>query len=140
MRSVLAILKDIVTWIKGIADYPISVEYLDDTSVQTRRILTKYKSGKMIYESTRISVPMIFSTVSGNRYIDYMSVSVPEAFYYPNEVYIEVGRPNNGSFVFIYANEYEGGNYKCWFEAPAKLSSTYTWTNIPIKITGRWKA
>lgn len=50
MFSIRKAFRDIANWIKGVADYPISIEQLSDTTLWKNRTLTKYKSGRMVFE------------------------------------------------------------------------------------------
>lgn len=70
--SLLESLKIVANWVKGVADYPISIERLSDTAHWKDRTLTKYKSGRMVFEGIRPSISMNYAA-NGNAYIDYFT-------------------------------------------------------------------
>lgn len=138
MFSLKTCLANILNWIKGVVDYPISIQSIADNQDWVNQTLTKYKNGKMIYEGTRLSVSMNY-TANGNAYIDYLTLSLSDyGFEDVKQAIVEMGYNNTpkGEHL-LYCTGDGKGNLVAWVGALS--SGAHTITNATFKVTQRYK-
>ena len=137
MLSLKTCLTSILNWIKGVADYPISIERLTDTAHWKDRTLTKYKSGRMVFEGVRSSVSMTY-VANGNAYIDYLTLDIAEyGFIDVKQAIVEMGYNNTpkGEHLLYCTNDGQG-NLIAWVGALS--AGAHTITNAAFKVTQRY--
>ena len=138
MFSIRKAFRDIANWIKGVADYPISIEQLSDTTLWKNRTLTKYKSGRMVFEGVRTSVNMKY-VANGNAYIDYITLDIAECgFVDVKQAIVKMGYNDTpkGEHL-LYCTDDEKGNLIAWVGALS--AGSHTITNVRFKVDQRWK-
>lgn len=137
MLNLKTCLTDILNWVKGVADYPISIQSIADNQYWVDQTLTKYKSGKMVYEGTRLSVSMNY-TVNGNAYIDYLTISLSDyGFEDVTKSIVEMGYTNTPKGEHLLYCTNQGNDLVAWVGALS--SGSHTITNAVFKVTQRWK-
>lgn len=130
--------RDIANWVKGVADYPISIERLSDTAHWKDRTLTKYKSGRMVFEGIRPSISMNYAA-NGNAYIDYFTLDIADyGFIDVKQAIVEMGYNDTpkGEHL-LYCTGDEKGNLVAWVGALS--AGSHTITNVRVKVDQRWK-
>lgn len=138
MFSFIKALKDIANWVKGVADYPISIEQIPDTAYWKNRTLTKYKSGRMVFDGVRPSISMNY-TVNGNAYIDYLTLDIAEyGFVDVKQAIVKMGYNDTpkGEHL-LYCTGDGKGNLVAWIGALS--AGSHTITNARFKVDQRWK-
>lgn len=138
MLSLKTCLTNIANWIKGVADYPISIEQMPDTAYWKDRTLTKYKSGRMVFEGVRASVNMKY-VANGNAYIDYITLDIAECgFVDVKQAIVKMGYNDTpkGEHL-LYCTDDEKGNLIAWIGALG--AGSHTLTNVRFEVDQRWK-
>ena len=138
MLSLKTALTNIANWVKGVADYPISIEQIPDTAYWKDCILTKYKNGKMVFEGVRLSVSMNY-IANGNAYIDYLTLDIATyGFVDVKRAFVEMGYNDTpkGEHL-LYCTDDGQGNLIAWIGALS--SGAHTISNAAFKVTQRWK-
>lgn len=137
MLSLKTCLTNILNWIKGVADYPISIEQIPDNASWKDRTLTKYKSGRMVFEGVRRSISMNY-TANGNAYIDYLTLDIAGyGFVDVNQAIVEMGYNHTpkGEHL-LYCTSDGQGSLIAWVGALS--SGAHTITNAAFKVTQRY--
>lgn len=137
MLSLKTCLTNILNWIKGVADYPVSIQSIADTQYWVDQTLTKYKSGKMVYEGTRLSVSMNY-IANGNAYIDYLTLGLSDyGFTDVKQAIVEMGYNDTpkGEHL-LYCTDDGKGNLIAWVGALS--AGSHTIINAVFKVTQRY--
>lgn len=139
LKNIFTSIKDLYNKFNSIVDYPISIEHKADNDYWVDTIVTKYKSGRMIVESTIKSVTMTYKA-NGNGYIDYMTVDVSSyGFVDVSQAIVSMAynnTPKGEHLLYCTLNSSRG--IIAWVGALS--AGSHTITNARVRVEQRWKS